>query len=46
MSTIKSTPMAVKFIKRWNRPFKITKTYSKVNYKIENIADQQAIQTR
>jgi ribosomal protein L21E len=38
---LKAPPMAEKFINRWNGPFKITKSYSKVNYKIENLEEKR-----
>jgi ribosomal protein L21E len=38
---LKAPPMAGKFINRWNGPYKITKSYSKVNYEIENIEDKK-----
>ena len=34
---LKTPPMAGKFINRWDGPFQITKSYSKVNYEIENV---------
>jgi hypothetical protein len=33
--------MAGKFINRWNGPYQIKKSYSKVNYEIENLQDKQ-----
>jgi hypothetical protein len=33
--------MAGKFINRWNGPFKITKSYSKVSYEINNLEDKK-----
>ena len=33
--------MAGKFINRWNGPYQITKSYSKVNYEIENLQDKK-----
>ena len=33
--------MAGKFINRWNGPYRITKSYSKVNYEIENLQDKK-----
>jgi hypothetical protein len=33
--------MAGKFINRWDGPFQITKSYSKVNYEIENVEDKK-----
>ena len=38
---VKASPMAGKFINRWNGPYKITKNYSKVNYEIENMEDKK-----
>ena len=37
--------MAGKFVNRWNGPFKITKSYSEVNYEIENMIDTRQKQT-
>jgi ribosomal protein L21E len=38
---LKAPPMAGKFINRCNGPYQITKSYSKVNYEIENLQDKK-----
>jgi ribosomal protein L21E len=38
---LKAPPMAGKFINRWNGPYQMTKSYSKVNYEVENLQDKK-----
>jgi ribosomal protein L21E len=38
---LKAHPMVGKFINPWNGPFRITKSYSKVNYEIENLENKK-----